>query len=399
MRRRSPLGKLFPLLLVALLPWYGCALRGDAATESVDSMSRLPATGTVPVQRVSALQRDLSDAEGRVQQLEQQLAARDREIAAVRGQIDAARGAPGAAGAAASPATPETASPATASPRSAGADAEGPPQPSKEAVSQPSKPESPAPAPPTAPSVQPSAAQPAAATTGTAQAAGSQPGGAAADQRLAQAQNRIAKLEQQLATELKRRREVEAEMNRLLQETSAGPFERAENVVEEHLREQLDRAKREIADLRSTLRSERRERDEFERRYAALQAQMQAQADAPPVPASAASHEELEALKERQRRVLASIRQDLESSQQRERELRESLEQSQGADGVGLADAVTTLRSENSALQLRLDDEHRRNRDLSAKLHLATRVTDLIFKMQTAGAQPMPVAPLPVAAP
>lgn len=383
MWRRSPRGKLFPLLLVALLPWYGCAPRDDTATAT---MSRLPVTGTVPVQRVSALQHDLSDAESRVQQLEQELAARDREITAVRGQIDTARGPSPAGGAAPPPASPDTASSPTAPLRTASDGGEAAPQ--------ASKPESPAPAPPTSASVAPSAA-----TTGTLPGAGSQPGGAATDQRLGLAQKRIAKLEQQLATELKRRREVEAEMNRLLQETSAGPFERADNVVEAHLREQLDRAQREIADLRSTIRSERRERDEFERRYAALQAQMQAQAAAPPAAASGASHEELEALKERQRRVLASIRQDLESSQQRERELRESLEQSQSTDGVALADAVTTLRSQNSALQLRLDDEHRRNRDLSAKLQLATRVTDLIFRMQTAGAQPMAAVPLPVAAP
>jgi hypothetical protein len=38
---------------------------------------------------------------------------------------------------------------------------------------------------------------------------------------------------------------LEAEMNRLLQETSAGPYEQATSVVEQHLREQLDRARRE----------------------------------------------------------------------------------------------------------------------------------------------------------
>jgi len=60
---------------------------------------------------------------------------------------------------------------------------------------------------------------------------------------------------------------------------------------------------------------------------------------------------------------------------------------------VSLADAVSGLRTENSALQRRLDEEHRRNRDLQAKLQTATRVTDLIFKMQSSGSAPATVAP------
>jgi DNA repair exonuclease SbcCD ATPase subunit len=213
-----------------------------------------------------------------------------------------------------------------------------------------------------------------------------------ADERLASAQKQIGRLEQQLAAEVKRRQEVEAEMKSLLQETSAGPFEHADNVVEKHLRQELDRAHKEISDLRTTLTSERRDRSELERRFAALQAQVQATAAAAH---SAAPNEEVEALKERQRRVLASIQQDLEASKQREAELRQSLEAAQGPDGVSLADAVANLRSENSALQTRLDEEHRRNGDLSAKLQLATRVTDLIFKMQSASAQPVAAAAAP----
>jgi hypothetical protein len=210
------------------------------------------------------------------------------------------------------------------------------------------------------------------------------------DPRLLDAQRRIAGLERQLAAEVRRREEVEAEMKRLLQETSAGPFEHADDVLAEHLREQLDRAKREIAGLRKTVNEERRARDNFERRYAALLAQVQAAASAPnQAPAS----EEIEALKERQRRVLASIQQDLEASKRREAALRETLQDSMPGDhGAGLADALSGLRAENSALQLRLDEEHRRNTDLTAKLQLATRVTDLIFRMQAAGTQPVAAA-------
>jgi hypothetical protein len=230
-------------------------------------------------------------------------------------------------------------------------------------------------------------------TSGGAPTAAAVNGGT--DPRLLDAQRRIAGLERQLAAEVRRREDVEAEMKRLLQETSAGPFEHADDVLAEHLREQLDRAKREIAGLRKTVNEERRARDNFERRYAALLAQVQAAAAAPD---RAPGNEEIEALKERQRRVLASIQQDLEASKRREAALREALQDSAPGDrGASLVDAVSGLRAENSALQLRLDDEHRRNADLTAKLQLATRVTDLIFRMQTAGAQPVaaavPIAP------
>jgi hypothetical protein len=203
---------------------------------------------------------------------------------------------------------------------------------------------------------------------------------------LAAAQEQIAVLQTRLDGEVQRRKEVEAEMARLLQETSSGPYERADDAVGKHLQQELDGARQEIAELRTTLATERRQRADLEKRYSALQVQVQRTA-------GAGGSEEIEALKERQRRVLASIQQDLEASRQRERELRESLEQSRGNDAVSLADAVSGLRSENSALQRRLDDEHRRNRELQAKLQTATRVTDLIFKMQSSGATAATAAP------
>lgn len=209
--------------------------------------------------------------------------------------------------------------------------------------------------------------------------------------QLAEARRRIDRLEHELASERKRRREVEAEMSRLLHETSAGPFEHGADVVETHLREQLDRARREIRDLRAALARERREREDLRQKYASLEAKMELAQ-----PAAAAANAELEALQERQQKVLASIRQDLEASQQREAGLRDALDAAHGVDGVPLAEAVTSLRSENAALQLRLDEEHQHNRDLTAKLQLATRVTDLIFKMQTGGSQR--AAPMPRAA-
>src|SRR5205085_7317254 len=125
----------------------------------------------------------------------------------------------------------------------------------------------------------------------------------------------------------------------------------------------------------------RRERADLERRYGALQQQLERVGHS----SGGDDSEEVAALKERQRRVLASIQQDLAATQQREADLRTTLAQQDGT-GVSLADNVTSLRAENTALQRRVDDEHRQNRELASKLKLAGRVTDLIFKMQSSGA-------------
>jgi hypothetical protein len=44
---------------------------------------------------------------------------------------------------------------------------------------------------------------------------------------------------------------------------------------------------------------------------------------------------------------------------------------------------------------MRLDEEHQRNRELAAKLQLATRVTDLIYKMQSRGIESVAAVPVP----
>jgi septal ring factor EnvC (AmiA/AmiB activator) len=381
MGRRRLSRELRPLLLAAaILPWCGCTSHAGKSAASLVATANLPASGTVPVQKAKALRQDLIESEDRVRELEQQLAERDRQIATVQGQIDAERGHAGSG--------PKAPAPPAAAP------APAPAVPSAAAAP-------PAPAPAAAPATQDSAAQLAAQAPSAPAAAASGPApetvaAVPVDERVAGAQKRIAKLEQQLASEQRRRQEVESEMKRLLQETSAGPYEHADNVVEKHLREQLDRAHKEITELRTSLTTERRDRAELERRFAILQAQVGATAK-PAATNNGASSEEVEALKERQRRVLASIQQDLEASKQREVELRQSLESAQGPDGVSLADAVGTLRAENSALQMRLDDEHRRNGDLSAKLQLATKVTDLIFRMQNGAGQPVAVAAPPMA--
>jgi hypothetical protein len=349
----------------------GCAATAGRPT-SPAAIAHIPAIGSVPAQQAKALPRVTPDG-ARIHALQDQLAERDRRIAAVHTELDAAH-----AGAAANEHR-SSAPQAPAQPASAETV-----QPAPAAALEPSS-DGTQPGPP---------APPPAAAIPTPEAATAEQRLAAADPRVAVAERRIVKLQQQLALEVKRRQDVEAEMTRLLQETSAGPYDHADNVVEKHLREELDRARKEVNELRGTLLTERRERAEIEKRFAALQAQANAaavSADPHGVPS-----EEVEALKERQRRVLASIAQDLQASQQRETELRETLARSQGSDGPAIADQVTALRSENSALQARLEDEHQHNRDLSAKLQVATRVTDLIFKMRTAGTQPP--GPVPAAA-
>lgn len=215
------------------------------------------------------------------------------------------------------------------------------------------------------------------------------------DPRLAEAQRRIARLERLLEAETRRRQDVESEMTRLLEETSVGPYDQADgHVVETHLRQQLDRARREVRELRSALSRERRARDEVERRFATLHAQLQAAPRAGDAPAPGVNAEELAALQERQRRVLANIRQDLEASKERERELRGTIEQLQGDSDASLTETVSGLRTENTALQLRLEEEHRRNVELKTKLQLAQRVTDLIFRMQANGSEAAPATEL-----
>ena len=75
MWRCRPFTKLVPLLLVAALPWCGCASRSGSRSNpaSLALTARLPVSGTVPVQQASALRSDLINAEGQIQQLEQQL--------------------------------------------------------------------------------------------------------------------------------------------------------------------------------------------------------------------------------------------------------------------------------------------------------------------------------------
>jgi hypothetical protein len=378
------------LPFVALLPGYGCAPRAANDAQATLVSEEWVAYSDVDDQRhvvpspPDAASQVQSPTAQRVRELEQQLAERDRQIAAVQNDLQAVGDPPPAPVAAGGEAQPAADPSTTAAARSGAAPEHDMPASTAPAAAPAEDPSLPA-SEPRAASETKRANVPAAPATAPVLAAN--------DPRLIEAQRRIARLQQQLSAEVKRRHEVEAEMTRLLQETSAGPFDKAANVVEEHLRAELGRARKEIRSLRATLTAERRERDDLERRYAELQAQVQAAAKS--APPTGVPNEEVEALKARQHRVLASIQQDLAASKRQEAELRQALEQAQGPNGASVAEEVSGLRSQNGALQMRLDEEHLRNRELAAKLQLATRVTDLIYKMQSRGIESVAAVPLP----
>ncbi len=202
----------------------------------------------------------------------------------------------------------------------------------------------------------------------------------------------VATLRARLIEEQRQRARLERDLKRMQEETSAGPFE---NKLQTDLRAAQD----EIDQLRRTLQSERQERQKLAQRYESLQRQLETPAAAPATAPSDPQREEIAALKERQQRVLASIQRDLAASQQREQELRDTLTATQGQDGLPLAESVGNLRAENQALQARLDDQHQRNSELAGKLKIASRVTELIFKMQTASGASEVAPPSEVSAP
>src|SRR5689334_3743893 len=86
-RRKSSNNK-FPLLLVLLLPLCGCSPRGP----QVVGVSEEWVTYSPVDQRKTVPPPDESPSAQRVRDLEQQLAQRDRQIAAVNNEIQTARG-------------------------------------------------------------------------------------------------------------------------------------------------------------------------------------------------------------------------------------------------------------------------------------------------------------------
>jgi len=186
----------------------------------------------------------------------------------------------------------------------------------------------------------------------------------------------IAKLQVELENERTRRVDAEEQLAKLREETSGSPFETASQSA-------LNDARVEIRRLTDQLAAERTAREDVERRFAELSVQVERQ----PQPA-VASDVEMTELQEEQRRLMAAINQDLEASKRREQELRDTIASLQGEGAAPLTDQVRNLEAENVALQSSLDAEHERNIEMAAKLEVATRVADLIFKMRREGRLP-----------
>jgi predicted RNase H-like nuclease (RuvC/YqgF family) len=195
------------------------------------------------------------------------------------------------------------------------------------------------------------------------------------------------RLQSELAQEQQRRTEVETELSRLKHETSSPPYGAG------HASEaELASAKREVVELRTALDRERAARERLAQDFQALQQR----ADAASAGTQSANTEngelraQLQQLQEEKQKITDSFNRSLAESQQRSTELESQLAQARTADNANTNSAgeLGSIRAENSALRARLDEEHRRTEALAAKLKIATRVTDLIFKMQAQGSTP-----------
>jgi uncharacterized coiled-coil protein SlyX len=252
-----------------------------------------------------------------------------------------------------------------------------------------------APAPPPAPATAPTEAHAEPQGQIEAEALPAQP--AAAAPAAVQEQGEpavVASLRSALSEEQERRQAVETELERLKEETSAPPLSDSSDPVAE-----LASARSQITELSDALTDERIQRERMADELRVLQ---QRAAHAPPVeapPENAELQARLESLRAEKQAAVESFNRSLAASQQRAAELERQLAATQAA--AAAADAATgvapdtsetaSMRAENTALRARLDEEHRRTQDLAAKLRTATRVTDLIFKMQAQQAQAQPL--------
>jgi len=203
----------------------------------------------------------------------------------------------------------------------------------------------------------------------------------------------VASLRVALTHEQQRREAAETQLERLKEETSTPPLAAPGDPAVE-----LASAKAEISDLHDALAGERVERERLADELRALQEQA---AHAPQTDAEEASPEnaELQAridhLRAEKEAITENFNRSLAASQQRTAELERQLAASQAAAAAGAAtddSDAASMRADNRALRDRLDEEHRRTAELAAKLRVATRVTDLIFKMQAQQARARPLA-------
>jgi hypothetical protein len=198
-------------------------------------------------------------------------------------------------------------------------------------------------------------------------------------------EQQIAALRAALAVERQRRQAVELQLQRLKEETSTPPF--GTGMVPET---EVLAAKQEIVDLRRALDAEHAARQQLAEELLTLQERLANQQPAD----TAESRAQQEALQAAQRAAAASFTHSFSESQTASADL----DQHVTSAAVAVEDGnVAAVRAENAALRSRLDEQHRRTQELAEKLKVATRVADLIFKME---AQPADgTSPAPRAAP
>ncbi|MBI3782520.1 MAG: hypothetical protein HY270_03865 [Deltaproteobacteria bacterium] len=181
----------------------------------------------------------------------------------------------------------------------------------------------------------------------------------------------VGSLRAQLTQERERRQLLETELTKLKEETSVPAF------GERRVRESDYLAlKQELVELRRAADEDRQERDRIAAQLRALQAgQPIAVAGDAPVE-NPVQRTQIENLQREKDQIIEGLRQNLAASQQRSGELETSLANAKS----GAADP--TLRDENQTLRTKLDEARRRTENLEAKLRIAARVSDLIFRMQ-----------------
>lgn len=204
----------------------------------------------------------------------------------------------------------------------------------------------------------------------------------------------VAALRRDLTREHQRREAAEQELARLRQETSTPPYSTNQEITA-----QLTAAKQQISKLRQQLQEEHAARTRLTAEIAKLQQR-------PPQAATSATSAEnaqlrarIKALETDKEAIVNSVKASLAASQRREAELQQQLaavRKNTPAAGADAATEITTIRDENATLRQRLDEEHQRTELLASKLKVATRVAQLIFKIQ---AQQEGISPAPPQAP
>jgi hypothetical protein len=209
----------------------------------------------------------------------------------------------------------------------------------------------------------------------------------------------VASLRAALVQEQDRRQAAETELERLKEETSTPPLAEPGDPTAD-----LAATRAEVGELRDALAAERVERERMADDLRMLQQraphtpEVETTEQAETTPEDAEWRARIAALSAEKDAIVESFNRNLAASQQRTKELEEQLAASQAAmaataepTGVTAPDGEAgAVRDENAALRARLDEEHRRTEELAAKLRVATRVTDLLFKMQAQQAQDQP---------